>query len=252
MEPNIIKLAKDFKKMQKIRVAFGNAVDRAKKSGFDEIFYARLEKQTTEIERVEKDMRRALEIASRDNPFFAWCSKRHDGLTPYSVSMIYGLCGGLERFPMVSSLWHYFGFHVIDGRAPKQATPTGLGSFSNVGRAFVRTLAEAAIRSGSKKQTAYRKLYDKERAKTLGRERAGTSACPFGVNHTTSRELTEYASKKGIKTDRIRTVQCVKVDKDGKEVSAHVHNHCLRIVAKKILMDVLVDFWDFKKDVHAR
>lgn len=97
--------------------------------------------------------------------------------------------GGFDRFDDVASLWHYYGLHVVDGKAPKRAKGTPM-DWSPFGRMTAYQLGDVIIKGtdwgGKREANPWRAKYDEYREiERLNHEDKCKCTTPDG--HSTAR-----------------------------------------------------------------
>lgn len=88
-----------------------------------------------------------------------------------TAASVLSYSGGIDRFPTVASFWHYFGQHVVDGKAPKRKVGQPV-TWSPNGRTVLYNLGETIIKNTNNPWRAY---FDKVKAQELKRH---DSVCP--------------------------------------------------------------------------
>lgn len=254
--------ARQYLTVQETRIAFSNRIWKMEhpRDGHSDVVFPTplleaLRASLDATEQVEKNVGKALANLVKQHPFFNVFVESHDGIGHLGVGSILGKIDSLDRYPMVSSLWHYCGGNNVDGHAVKRLRgmsikPRGADgksdpySYNPRARTILWRQADAAI----KHQNEYRALYDAERAKILARPRIGSSGCPFGHTHEEYARRQTPSGKRKLQNDAKIVAQCIRIDKEtGKEISAHVNNHCRRIVWKRILLQLWTEWQNYKK-----
>ena len=222
---------------QRGRIAEGNHKFAMKRRGVPDAYLVAYDAANDALKAGEEVIKKELILSVKDHVVANAFAKGHKGIGHGGVGTILATIGKpLTMFPKPSSLWHYCGGHVVDGRAPRHM-PGKRSDFSPQARTILFRQATAAIKSAN----PYRELYDAERLKILARTRLGPSGCPFGVLHEGhEREADDEGAKR--KTGESKLLQCVKPGDDGGETSAHVHAHALRVVWKRMLLDLWCAF----------
>lgn len=145
------------------------------------------------------------------------------GIGLLGVGLLIGYTSPLDNFATVSKLWKYCGYAVDENGATQKRAKGQTVDYTPMARVICHRIAEAFHKSG--KGGPYREAYDRKRAEYLARPRLGESQCPMSRVHK---------AKGG------QVLQCVKVDDEGKETSAHIHAAALRYAVKCFLRD----FWE--------
>jgi len=101
----------------------------------------------TEIEKTEEYMRGRFKHLMRQHPAHPWFS-RIKGVGPENIAKVIGFIN-IRRADTVSSLWHYAGFHVVDGHAPKPVPGVKL-DFNKVLRSMCWRLGSSVIKNGAR------------------------------------------------------------------------------------------------------
>lgn len=94
-----------------------------------------------------------------------------DGMMTAATVVSY--CGDISRFPRVSSFWHFCGFHVVDGKAPKRKAGTAQDWNGKV-RTALWSLGQSIIKN---RNNPWRAVYDALRAEELGVHDRKCGAC---------------------------------------------------------------------------
>lgn len=231
--------------LQKGRVAEGNhlgAMQRSAKKrdvpgALHKLFEVPYENAMAELEQGEAVLTKHLEAAAKAHPVLSKFAREHKGIGPAGLGMIVAHVGPLDRFKSPGRLWAYCGFHVGDGGTAVRRKPGVLGNWNPSAKTILYRQAVAAVKAKGE----YQDLYRAERKRIGKRPRVGPSGCPFGQTHTgLEREemvLHGEVQRRRVSDDK-RVRQCYRVNEEGKQSSAHVHAHCLRVVAKRLLKDL--------------
>lgn len=166
---------------------------------------------------------RAIEKYMRDGPWRTWLdSKRTKGVGAKQLARLLGAIGdpywhGAEDRPrMVSELWSYCGYAVVDGVAPRRKRGEK-SNWSEDARKRAWLIATSCVKSGG----YYREVYDRAKLK--------------------------YANA-------VHTHECIRCGPSGKPAQigspisdGHRHARALRAVAKKVLQDL----WRESRRMHG-
>lgn len=107
------------------------------------------------------------------------------------ASSIVSASGGFDRFDEVASVWHYYGMHVVDGKAPKKKAGTPM-DWSPNGRKALYMLGDVIIKAteGSEQRpreaNPWRAVFDQFREQEHAAHEA-KCGCKFPDGHSTSR-----------------------------------------------------------------
>lgn len=97
--------------------------------------------------------------------------------------------GGFDRFDDVASLWHYYGMHVVDGKAPKRAKGVPM-DWSPFGRLTAYQLGDVIIKGtdwgGRRDANPWRAKFDEYREIELA-EHESKCKCKTPEGHSTAR-----------------------------------------------------------------
>ena len=139
------------------------------------------------------------------------------------AKLIYHL-GTCERFNTVSSLWHYTGYHVENGKAPKKEKGKLL-SFNPILRSFIWQISTSFLKLN---KGYYRKVYNDEKKKQVEREY----------------DIGELHKKYHEKKDNGKFIYEI----DDINISlGHAHNRALR----KSVKHFLAHYWECAREVNG-
>jgi hypothetical protein len=125
-----------------------------------------------------------------------WLSKIR-GLGPVLSSdllHIIGYCDGKypdgrEKVPTISSLWHYCGLHVVNGKAPKREKGKKI-DWNDDARTLAWNIANSFIRKRTK---PYRQVYDSEKKRQLSLMDSNAPNAPDSLKHAELRARRKVA-----------------------------------------------------------
>lgn len=100
-----------------------------------------------------------------------------------TAASIVAYAGGMDRFPAVASFWHYFGQHVIDGKAPKRKAGTPC-TWSTIGRTTVYLMGDSLIKN---RNNPWRPYYEQAREQEKATHAEKHPNCPAPDGHCTAR-----------------------------------------------------------------
>lgn len=169
------------------------------------------------VSTIEKEITKAVERYIRHSPWGPWLRSDHaKGVGEKQLARLLGATGdpywhAPENRPrLVSELWAYCGFHVINGESPKRRRGQQ-GNWSEDARKRAWLIATSCMKSGG----YYRSIYDTTKA--------------------------HYA-------DAVHDRDCVRCGPSGKPAPAgspisdgHRHGRALRAVAKEVLRDLWIE-----------
>ena len=153
-DPKLKTMYNTFKELQKVRVATSNRLW----SDTDEFN----KKVLKSMELLEKEIIKGMEQELEKYKIWKWL----EGIRGISAATAAGLIAyikDIKEFDSISNLWSYFGFGVIEGKAPKMKSGE-TGGYNVKARALVAgIIADNFIKSKS----PYKKIYDEEKTKQL-------------------------------------------------------------------------------------
>jgi hypothetical protein len=128
--------------------------------------------------------------------YTGWLSKIR-GLGPVLSSNLIHMLGycdgkypdGRERVPHVSSLWHYCGMHVVNGKAPKRQKGQKL-DYNNRARVLVWKVVDSFLKQNTR---PYRDIYDSEKQRQLELMKNGAPNAPVSLKHAELRARRKVA-----------------------------------------------------------
>jgi hypothetical protein len=162
----ILRTARHFYRVQKLRVGLGLRIERLKKAGdttwqFWENFYRILERE-------EEELAKRIEEYGKDHPLWEWASGIY-GIGPllFGQLMVELDKIGVQNFKSISALWRYCGLAVVDGKAQSRLNGQEAlrWKFNRYARRVLHNLAECFVRGGRE----YRAIYDEARRKSESR-----------------------------------------------------------------------------------
>jgi hypothetical protein len=208
--------------IQKLRIQVGNRIGAMERDGLPIEATAPHQETQKTLEAQERAIERQLVRLAKQHVMADWV-EACPGLGYGGFARIVGVTGSFMLFPNVAKVWAYMGMHVIDGHAPKRERGVK-GNWSPQGRVVAHQIGDSIVKLN---RGRYRDLYDRKKAEYLVRPRLGDSGCPMGQVH----------KDKGNKV-----LACVKVNGDGAETSAHLHNAAMRVAVKEMLKDMWVEW----------
>jgi len=110
-------LVRQFYSVQDQRMALENRVGAYRQYDID-VPYAR--RALADVRAIEDKIEEHIEARLRTVPFYNAWLKRVKGVGPLLGASVISELGSPDKFPRVSSVWHYAGLHVIDGQAPQR------------------------------------------------------------------------------------------------------------------------------------
>lgn len=159
-DPVLTSMYRTFKEIQKGCVRQSNRVWAKEESIAKEVL--------SDLEVIEKKIAKAMKAELESYEVWDWL-KQIKGI---SVVIAAGLVAfidklGIKNIPQVSSLWHYFGVHVQDGKAVKRQSGTVMDYNPDAKTLVLGIISDSFIKQ---RTPLYRSLYDVEKEKQLARE----------------------------------------------------------------------------------
>lgn len=158
-DPILTTMYRTFKEIQKSRVRQGNRV-WAKEEGI-------AQDVLTDLGAIEKKVRKAMRAELDKYPIWAWLQQ----IKGIDVNTAAGLVAfidklGIKNINTVSSLWHYFGVHVENGKAVRRAHGEAMTYNPEAKSLVLGVIADSFIKQ---RTPLYRPLYDTEKEKQLAK-----------------------------------------------------------------------------------
>ncbi|MFA5053820.1 MAG: hypothetical protein WC565_07165 [Parcubacteria group bacterium] len=156
-DPQLTTLYRAFKEVQRCRVGQSNRV------------WAKGEETATavldDLEKTERKIVKAIEKELKSYKVWDWLSQ----IKGIGVATGGGLVGliakyGIENIRQVSSLWHLFGLHVVEGKAPRRTKGEEVSYVPEAKTLVLGVIADCFIKQRS---PVYRDIYDQEKARQL-------------------------------------------------------------------------------------
>jgi len=159
-DPILTTMYRTFKEIQKSRVRQSNRV-WAKEEGIAKEVLA-------DLGAIEKKMKKAMKVELDRYEIWGWL-KQIKGIDITTAAGLVAFIDklGIKNIIQVSSLWHYFGVHVRDGKAVKRESGTAMDYNPEAKSLVLGVITDSFIKQ---RTPLYRSLYDVEKEKQLARE----------------------------------------------------------------------------------
>jgi len=162
----MLRVARHFYRVQKLRIGLGLRIERLKKANDDTWqFWKNL---YNVLEQEEQALSEQIEEYGKDHELWHWASGIY-GIGPllFGQLMIELDKTGVQNFEHISSLWRYCGLAVVDGKAQSRVNGQAAlaWKFNRYVRRTLYNLAECFVRGGRE----YRAIYDDARRKSESR-----------------------------------------------------------------------------------
>lgn len=120
----------------------------------------------TDLEKIKRKIARAMKKELDKYSIWPWL-EQVDGIGIASAAGLVAYIDklGIENIPTVSALWHYFGAYPVEGKAVKRTKGSTISYNPHAKTLALGEIGPNFVRSGG----FYRNVYDKEKAKQLGR-----------------------------------------------------------------------------------
>jgi len=96
---------------------------------------------------------------------------------------------GREKVPTISSLWHYCGLHVVNGKAPKRQKGQKV-DYNTKARTLVWKIADSFVK---KRTSPYREIYDSEKKRQISLMESNAPNAPDSLGHAELRARRKVA-----------------------------------------------------------
>ena len=158
-DPVLTTLYRSFKEIQQARVRQDNRV-WAKEEGVSAAILK-------DLEGVEKRILKQIETEIAKYPIWEWL-KQIKGVGPSIGGGIIGIIAkyGIKNINQVSSLWHLFGLHVVNGKAPRLAKGSTISYIPEAKTLVLGVLSSSFIKQRS---PVYSDVYYQEKERQLAR-----------------------------------------------------------------------------------
>ncbi len=103
-----------------------------------------------------------------------------------------GYAGYCEKFEKATALWHYFGLHVVDGKAPKRQRGVSIDWNPNA-RMFAYRISDCLVKQGRE----YKEIYDEHKKRYLARAEKGELPCSCNKKGLENHKGKHYCQTKG-------------------------------------------------------
>lgn len=107
------------------------------------------------------------------------------------AATVVALMGDPARFEQVSSVWKYFGQHVVNGRMPKRAKGE-IMDWNPAGRTILHMLGQCIIKN---RQNPWRAMFDEVRAQEIASHEAKHPGCKTPNGHCTAMAARKVAKE---------------------------------------------------------
>jgi HNH endonuclease/transposase IS116/IS110/IS902 family protein len=97
--------------IQKVRIAISNRLSRGEDTSLSGV--------RDYLRKLEKDIERRLRLRLEPEPVYRHYLSKIEGIGPILAANVVALLYDPQRFRSVSALWHYAGYHVENGSAPR-------------------------------------------------------------------------------------------------------------------------------------
>jgi hypothetical protein len=97
--------------IQKVRIAVGNRLSRGEDTSLSRV--------RDHLQELEKDIEKRLRLSLEPEPVYRNYLSKIEEIGPILAANVVALLYDPQRFRSVSALWHYAGYHVEDGSAPR-------------------------------------------------------------------------------------------------------------------------------------
>ena len=97
--------------IQKVRIAVGNRLNRGEDTSLSGV--------RDHLQELEKDIEKRLRSSLEPEPVYRDYLSKIEGIGPILAANVVALLYDPQRFRSVSALWHYAGYHVEKGSAPR-------------------------------------------------------------------------------------------------------------------------------------
>jgi hypothetical protein len=209
----VVELVKIYYDVQDVRIASEN---RLRTVGVVEGV------NVSHLKKLEKEIRNRMHENYKDDPMYKWLRSIR-GIGPVLAG---GLISGIDirKAEHVSSLWKYFGYHVVNGRAVKRKKGEKLG-FNPGMRVLGYKIADSFVKH---RTPVYRQIYEERKRRAmekLNHPEANPENCPR------YKECMEELKKKATRTGRgVKKPPCAK----------HIHLRACREMVKEFLRHLWV------------
>jgi len=159
-DPILTSMYRTFKEIQKSRIGQSNRVWAKEEAITKEVL--------ADLGAIEKKIKKAMKIELERYEIWGWL-KQIKGIDVVTAAGLVAFIDklGIENIPIVSSLWHYFGVHVQDGKAVKRQSGMAMSYNPDAKTLILGIIADSFIKQ---RTPLYRSLYDVEKEKQLKRE----------------------------------------------------------------------------------
>ena len=149
-------LTREFYAIQESRKALASRVLAYERLGI-EIPYS--SKALPDIQIMEKKVEAHIKALVKTLPFYKAWLKKVKGVGPILSAHFMSVMLTPSRFSSVSSVWSYFGYSVVDGKAPRKERGKE-ANWSQEGKVVAFKIASSMIRTGKGNNSLGRQLYE--------------------------------------------------------------------------------------------
>jgi len=144
-----------FKEMQQSRVRTGNRLYANENDNAKKVFEG--------LENQEALLNKICQEELEKYPIYTKFLNETKGIGVAMAAGLIAFTAGINRFDTISKLWAYFGYHVIDGKAPKKKAGE-MANWHQQARSLCYVISVMFIQHRTPK---YRQIYDEEKTKQI-------------------------------------------------------------------------------------